>query len=157
MKNYSKMTLFVLSFLFLFSISNVSASHFYNTYTYTDSLVYTEDHKGEHRGFALAFPEDKYGIDCGYKDWTYNARKCKRTALYDYQYVEYYGYNAHKDANSYDRDKIFKEAFKTYQQNSKYEYQLELKRIEEENRNRYRNYGGYGHGYSGHRYYTYGW
>jgi hypothetical protein len=49
MKNYLKMTLAVMSLLFLFALtSNVSAAHAYNSYTYTDqnSFSYVQNDDG---------------------------------------------------------------------------------------------------------------
>src|SRR3989344_1635883 len=150
MKNYLKMTLAV--FTLVFFVSNVSAGYYFDVNTYTDTISYSEDVVGEHRGFSVTYPEDKYENDCGYYDWTYDLRKCKRTAYYDKYYVEYYGYNVNKDRYSYDKDAIMKEAFKTYQQSSKQQYQLESQRMNLEHRRSYY-YGGYGYGYSGIRYY----
>src|SRR3989344_3077892 len=170
MKNYSKPLLFILSIIFLVSLASSVFAYSNNpfaSYTYTDvsdSVSYSEDLFGESRGFALKYqhsvPRTNPSIGCDYYDWTSDFRKCKVTAYYSGHYEEYYDYTRGNDYNSnYDKDKALKEAFKTYQQSSKQEYQLESKRIDTMNRRRY---GGYGSGYSnaryysGSRYYTYG-
>jgi hypothetical protein len=147
MKNYSKMTLIVLSFLFLVAFADNASASFSK-----DNFVYIEDHSGAERGFAVNFPRNN---DCGYRDWTADGRKCARTAYYDYEYVEYYGY---KPYGRIDQQAVIKEAFKTYQQNSKlqYKYDYDTKKLDYE----YRPYRYYGyHYYPRHhyRYYSYGW
>jgi hypothetical protein len=134
-------------------VSSVSA-YGYNTYTYTDkdSFAYNENVNGQDRGFKISFtdtdtrysyPNRGYSYCNGYYNWRYKG--CDR--YYDDR--PYY-----QDAyQSLDHDAVLKEAFKTYQQSSRQEYQLEAKRIALEQRNRY----SYGYGYSSHRYYSYGW
>lgn len=153
MKNYSKMTLFVVSALFLVALASLSsAAHPYNTYTYTDRDTFSYNENDN--GFRVGFDEDNRVVRgytyCGYYDWSYGGRRC----AHSYGNRPYYPDHASYD--DYDKDAIVKEAFRTYQQRSKQEYQLEVRRIGLEERRRY-SYGGYGSGYSGHRYYTYGW
>ncbi|MEK6915448.1 MAG: hypothetical protein AABW89_02820 [Nanoarchaeota archaeon] len=163
MRNYFKGTfvLFALSF-FILSAYTVDA-YSYNSYTYTDrdSFSYRENINGGNDGFRIDFTDTDtkyrgrgytYCKSQGYYDWSYNGRRCKNSYGY-YGDMPYYKDNSY---DNIDQDAVLKEAFRTYQQNSKYEYQLELKRIALEERRRY-NYGGYGYGYSGARYYSYGW
>ena len=164
MNNYLKMTLFVFSLLFLvLPVSYVSA--YPNSYTYMDvsnTVSYTEDLEGGARGFSLknTHPVSRMNsaIGCDYYDWTSDFRKCRRTAYYNGYSEDYYSYvNGNNDNSNiayYDQDKALKEAFRTYQQSSKQQYQLESQRLSLAN-SRY--YGGYGYGYSGIRYSRYGW
>lgn len=164
MRNYLKMTLTIFGLMFLssFFLSNVSAGYSYNTYTYTDvsdTILYSEDLYGENRGFSLthksSVPRTNPSVGCDYYDWTYDLRKCKKTAYHNGYREDYYSYYNKVDLDyyraPYDQDKALKEAFKTYQQSSKQQYQLESQRINLAQR---RNYG---YGYSGARYYRYGW
>ncbi|MEK6925464.1 MAG: hypothetical protein AABW71_04485 [Nanoarchaeota archaeon] len=152
MNNYSKMTLFTLLFVFLFASTGLaSASHPYNTYTYTDRNVFS--YNEDDNGFKVGFDEKRHvsrGYTyCGYYDWSYGGKRCARSWGDRQYYPDHASYE-------YDHDVVVKEAFKTYQQRSKQEYQLEVRRIGLEERRRY-GYGGYGYGYSDHRYYSYGW
>jgi hypothetical protein len=163
MKNYSKMTLVLLSFLFLLAlVSNVHADYNYNSYTYTDvsdTVSYSEDLDGFNRGFSLrhtsSVPRTNSIVGCDYYDWTYDLRKCKKTAYYNGYREDYYSYSNKIDLDyyraPYNQDQALKEAFRTYQQSSKQQYQLESQRINFAQR-RY-----YGYGYSGARYYRFGW
>ena len=155
MKNYSKMTLFgFLSLSLLLLASSVSA-YSYNTYTDRDTFRYDEVVSGENRGFTVEFNQDRkpvsrgytYCEGYGYYDWSYSGKKCAQS--YGYGSRPYYPNQAYY--NQYDYDATLKEAFKTYQQSTKQESQLEAKRIALEERRMY-NYGGYGYGY-----YRYGW
>ena len=153
MNNYSRMTFIALSFVFLFAlVSTVSAAHPYNTYTYTDrdSFSYNENDNG----FRISSSErDNYGYGnrgytrCG-EIYSWRSYGCGSRYYADRPY-----YPDHV-SYGYDQDMAIKEAFKTYQQRSKQEYQLEVRRIGLEERRRY-SYGGYGYGYSG-RVYSYG-
>ncbi|MBS3081672.1 hypothetical protein J4416_01880 [Candidatus Pacearchaeota archaeon] len=166
MKNYVKGLLFAFVALILLSfVSSVSA---YPTYSYMDvseSVSYNEDLNGLDRGFSLkhtnSVPRTNPVIGCDYYDWTSDFRKCRRTAYYGGYTEDYYGYvSGNNNLNSpYDQDKALRDAFKTYQQSSKQQYQLESKRLDLANRRYYGGYGygGYGYGYSGARYYRYGW
>src|SRR3989344_4091577 len=159
MRNYSKMTLSVFSALFLLLLASFASA--YPSYTYTDvseTISYSEDLEGGNRGFTLkhtsSVPRTNPSIGCDYYDWTSDFRKCRHTAYYNGYTEDYYGYSNNDDSRTYyDQDKALKEAFKTYQQSSKQQYQLESQRINMAQRR----YGGYGYGYSGARYYRYGW
>ena len=163
MNNYLKMTLFALSFLFLISIGFASAYHPYNTYSYTDrdSFSYNEDINGNDDGFRISFTDADNYRSYGYGNRGY--AKCGdyySWRSYGCDKYGYYGDGLYYNDNSYnnlDHNAVLKEAFKTYQQKSKQQYQLEAKRIALEERRRYGYYGGYGYGYSGVRYYSYGW
>lgn len=159
MKNYLKMTLAVISLLFLLA-SSASAVHAYNTYTYTDRDTFSYDERinGQNNGFDIEFTDydrrpsyDRYSYgnrgysNCGDR-YSWRSYGCDKYDDRPYYFEAY---------NDIDHNTVLKEAFKTYQQNSKYEYQLEAKRIALEDRRRF-GYG-YGYGYSGHRYYSYGW
>ena len=169
MKNYLKMTLFMSSLLLLaLSLTHPTSAYSYNSYTYMDvsnTVSYSESLDAGSRGFTLTntHPVSRTNpiIGCDYYDWTSDFRKCRRTAIYNGYSQDYYGYvsgnnNPQADAAAYNQDAAVKEAFKTYQQSSKQQYQLESQRISLAN-SRYYGYGGYGSGYSGARYYSYGW
>jgi len=155
MKNYLKMTLGILFLVALFA-SHVSAGYDFDRYTYTDryddTILYREDTSDGENGFTLthrySMPIRGYSYGCDYHDHTVNQRKCARSAYYG-GYDTDYSYRP-----SYDGDKALQQAFRTYQQSAKYEYQLESQRIKMMDR---RYYGGHGYGYSGARYYRYGW
>lgn len=155
MNNYVKVMLFIFATALLFA-TQVSA-YSYNSYTDTNSFSYSEDLGGANRGFTImhstSMPRTNPSIGCDYYDWTSDFRKCRRTAYYDGHIEDYYAYyDGYYNHNNYDEEKVVKEAFKTYQQSSKQQYQLESKRLDSMNK-RY----GYGSGYSGVRYYRYGW
>jgi|SRR3989344_7113619 len=161
MRNYSKMTLSVFSALFLLLLASFASA--YPSYTYTDvseTISYSEDLEGGNRGFTLkhtsSVPRTNPSIGCDYYDWTSDFRKCRRTAYYNGYSEDYYGYSNNNINNGayYNQDKDSRDAFKTFQQSSKQQYQLESQRINMQQR-RY-GYGGYGYGYSGTRY-RYGW
>src|SRR3989344_4321558 len=92
---------------------------------------------------------------------TYSYMDVSESVYYGGYTEDYYGYvSGNNNLNSpYDQDKALRDAFKTYQQSSKQQYQLESKRLDLANRRYYGGYGygGYGYGYSGARYYRYGW
>lgn len=150
------MTLFVISALFLVALAGLtSAAHPYNTYTYTDrnDFSYNENDNGFRISSTNNEPVARGYTYCGYYDWSYGGKRCARSLANRPYYPDHASYD------DYDQDAAIKEAFRTYQQTSKYKYQLEAKRIALEERNRYDHYryGGYGYGYSGVRYYSYGW
>ncbi|MBS3083762.1 hypothetical protein J4423_03085 [Candidatus Pacearchaeota archaeon] len=165
MRNYLKMTLFVFSALFLLLLASFASAYpsNINTYTDRDTFSYNENVDGNNRGFSLAFtdrdsvPVRGYGYCKGYDyyDWSYGGKKCASSRYYDPYYADmpYYSDNAY---NNIDHNTVLKDAFKTYRESKKQEAQLEAKRIALEERKRY-SYGGYGYGYSGARYYRYGW
>jgi hypothetical protein len=170
MKNYLKMTLLLgILFLSILSISSVNAqSYTYspasNAYTYVSNTIsYSEDIQGENRGFSLrqssSVQRNEVIKGCDYYDWTSNYRKCRKTSernrysYDDYNYNIYDRYHYDNFRANYDQDKALKEAFKTYQQSSKQQYQLESQRIKTRNNRKY-SYGGYGSGYTR---YSWGW
>lgn len=158
--------LFILSIL---AVSSVNAQ----SYTYspassaytdiTDTVAYSEDVIGENRGFSVrhtsTVPRNQVISGCDYYDWTSNYRKCGRTSKYndyyedDYSYSIYDRYHYDNYRAPYNQDEATKLAFKTYQQSSKQQYQLESQRITARNNRRF-GYGGYGSGYSRYRF---GW
>ena len=162
MKNYLKMTLLLgILLLSVLSISHASAQYY--TYTpasisYTDisdTISYTEDVIGENRGFSVkhtsTVPRNEVIRGCDYYDWTSNYRKCRRTSKYsnydDYSYSIYDRYHYDNYRAPYNQDKTADLAFKTYQQSSKQQHQLEMKRLDLRYNHRYR-YCGYGSGYA---------
>jgi len=146
------MTLLLLGLVFLAFFANSASAYSYGSYNSDDSFYYKENVDGSERGFSINFKDNdvvpvRGYTYCGYYDWTSNGRKCARSG-YD---VLHYQNDAY---NKIDHNAVLKDAFKTYQQSSKQQYQLESKRIDAMNR---RHYGyGYGYGYSGVRY-SYGW
>ncbi len=172
MKNHLKMTLLIgLFVLSVLSLSNTSAQYSYSpassSYTdISDTVSYNEDVIGENRGFSVrhtsTVPRNQVISGCDYYDWTSNYRKCGRTSRYNDNYYQddysYSIYDRHHYDNfraPYNQDEATKLAFKTYQQSSKQQYQLESQRINlrERRRSGY-GYGGYGSGYAR---YSFGW
>lgn len=166
MRDYLKMTMFVFASLIL--LASLADAYSYSNYRNMDvsqSVSYDEDIEGGNRGFTLkhtsSVPRTNPIIGCDYYDWTSDFRKCRRTAYYNGYSEDYYGYvygNNNDYRSPYNQDAALKDAFKTFQQSSKQQFQLESKRIDSVNR-RYYGYGGYGYGYGyyGAGYYRYGW
>ncbi len=155
MKSYLKITLFsTIIFLTIFISSQTSA--IIQSYTYSpasssytdisDTFSYNENVAGNNRGFNIkhtsTIPRNEVIKGCDYYDWTSNFRKCKQTAKYN-------GYTENNLKNPYNIDKTISEAFRTYQQSSRQQYQLES-----QNANSRHRYGGYGYGYQNYRW---GW
>lgn len=167
MKNYLKMTLILgILFLSVLSLSNTSAQYSYSpassSYTdITDTVSYNEDVLGENRGFSVrhtsTVPRNQVISGCDYYDWTSNYRKCRRTSRYNdydedrYSYSIYDRYHYDNFRAPYNQDEATKLAFKTYQQSSKQQFQLESQRLNLRERRRY----GYGYG-SGYARYSWG-
>ncbi len=152
MKSYLKITLFsTIILLIIFLTSQTSAIT--QSYTYSpassaytsksDTFSYNEDVTGNDRGFNVkrtsTIPRNDVIKGCDYYDWTSNFRKCKQTTKYN-------GDNTKKNNNM---DKTISEAFRTYQQSSRQQYQLESQSANSRNR-----YGGHGYGYQNYRW---GW
>lgn len=151
MNNYSKMTLFVVSALFLVAFAGfASAAHPYNTYTYSDRNTFSYN-ENDH-GFRISSSERdhshySYGnrgySHCGdtysWRSYGCGSRYSNRPYYPDHAWYQ----------NDYDEDAAIKMAFDSYNKGRQYDYQIEKLRIQEEaKKNRYR-YGGYGSGYSG--------
>lgn len=157
MKNYLKMTLFVVSALFLVVFAGfASAAHPYNTYTYTDKNMFSYN-ENDH-GFEISSSERDTSYSYGNRGYSlcgdvYSWRSYGCGSHY-YMNRPYYPDHA---SYEYDHDAAIKMAFDAYNKGKQYDYQIEKLRIQEEaKKDRYR-YGGYGYGYSGGRYYSYGW
>lgn len=153
MNNYSKMTLFVVSALFLVAFAGfASAAHPYNTYTYSDRNTFSYDESDN--GFRISSSERdsshySYGnrgnYHCG-DVYSWRSYGCHRYSNRPY-YPDHAWYQ-----NDYDKDAAIKMAFDAYTKSRQYDYQIEKLRIQEEAKQyRYR-YGGYGSGYSGRTY-----
>lgn len=154
MNNLLKKTLFS-AIILLTTLSAISQSYAYtpasSSYTdISDTFSYNEDITGNNRGFNIkhtsTLPRNEIIKGCDYYDWTSNYRKCKQTAKYN-------GYTESNTKKSYNMDKTINEAFRTYQQSSRQQYQLESQSTNSRNR-----YGGHGYGYyGGYGRYTWGW
>ncbi len=155
MKSYLKITLFsAIVVLTIFISSQTSA--IIQAYTYTpasssytdisDTFSYSENVVGNNKGFNIkrtsTIPRSEVIKGCDYYDWTSNFRKCKQTAKYK-------GYTEDNLKKSYNMDRPISEAFRTYQQSSRQQYQLEI-----QNANSRHQYNGYGYGY---QIYRWGW
>lgn len=151
------MTLIVCSLALLMAFAPTTSAGYGGTYTYTDrdSFSYNEDLGGDNRGFNIQFSDTDTAYSYGNRGYTY----CKGQDYYSWRssgcrdsYGKYYGDQQYpNEYNSLDHNAVLKEAFKTYQQSSKQQYQLESQRIKLSER-RFNGYGG-----SGARYYRYGW
>lgn len=158
------MTLFALSFVFLVALAGfTSASHPYNTYTYSDRDAFS--YNENNNGFRIA-SDDSYRTTnvrgytyCGYYDWSYGGRKCAHSLANRPYYPDHAFYG------DYDKDAAIKDAFRTYRDSKKYDYQIKIKEYDQEIRlkeleleDRYRRdrfrHSGYGYGYT---HYSYGW
>ncbi len=149
MKNRLKIILFSTLMLLTIFLTSQTIAYTPASSSYTDisdTFSYNEDVIGENRGFNIkhtsTIPRNELIKGCDYYDWTSNFRKCKQTAKYN-------GYVESNTKKSYNMDKTISEAFRTYQQSSRQQFQLESKK----SNSRY-NYGGHGYGY---RNYHWGW
>ncbi len=156
MKSYLKITLF--SAIFVLAILNSSqTSAIIQAYTYTpasssyteisDTFSYNEKVVGDNKGFNVkhtsTIPRNEIVKGCDYYDWTSNFRKCKQTAKYN-------GYTEDNFKRNYNIDRTINEAFRTYQQSSRQQYQLESQKANLKYQYSYGYYNGYGR-------YTWGW
>jgi hypothetical protein len=113
--------LFALGFIFLFL--NLAFASAYHTSRVTETWSYNEDLKGGKRGFTLSYnsniPARHYPKqECEFYDWRYGSR-CNPSY---YNYPSYYYDEARSSRGSYksfNEDKFVREAFRTYQQNSR--------------------------------------
>ena len=136
------LTTFALLLLLVLGINSVSA-YSHTTFEVSDRITYTEDIKGENRGFSLKRSSDVSRLTgpYGYYDWSYRPN------------VNYPRSDSYRIS-----DRLALQAFSTFQQDSQAQNRLELER--ERNRHRFgffgRRYGGYGYGGYGYSRSSYG-
>ncbi|MCH7568036.1 MAG: hypothetical protein IIA87_01310 [Nanoarchaeota archaeon] len=117
-------------FTIVISLNSASA-YSHSFFDLSDKIVFKEDIMGEDRGFSLRRSTQVPRLTVhGYYDWSY-----RPDVLYP-----------HSDRYRVS-DRLALEAFKTFQQDSR--DQNELERIKERNRFRYGSYFGYGYGSRG--------
>jgi hypothetical protein len=146
--NMYKKALFTIPIFLVLSLSLASAFSFSDIF---ESFTFSEDIQGENRGFSVTYstnlPKQNSISGCNYYDWTSDGRKCKKTLSHTNQRAIDFSNDAYFDArHSYNRDKAYDNAFRTFQRDSQLQLQNERARERERNRNRYSNFG-YSYGY----------